>query len=665
MSETHLTLRIAYEDRRTVTMSVLRTLTCQQLIALIKQEDAIEIEALAGFPLRPLPFDETPLTARVSNNETIRVRTTQISPSPVSSSAGKRKKKDAVDKSVERARKIAAKAALNSPSSSSLSVDNPRGVERSIARAVRAQSKNEEASSRLGDFGRQKQSLKRKRRVNLTSEEDIGDSLIAAATGSSGSKSKFLRAVYRRAVAHQYDERKADARCAAGLIGSFSSSFLGEGRLRITYSGGDSRRATQYADEVTLYSKEVLKLALQAVVADSSNEGRELLKPVNMARASPRTFWSLLLNCGGDFESALRTMFPDIVDWTFLSERKRTLSAKAQENLEQQRPSLQRASKVSAPTDANISVRSSVCESEDSLSAESAVPSVPKTETLDFGADDALSKLNIVPEQWLEVLTSLGCVSISQLASLEAWLRPSPLDAIRSASPHTDRERGPLTFETVDGWIAAAQSEVMNRFWKCALAQCLQIDDNRDNIDLITSAHRALKYDSVRKIAPMRVAPEILLTQLIDKLPQFNKELSLEGVRRFCTACSELCQHSLMGSWVVRWEPGEYAGLHDSAELDQKVEEDVDDEREASLEELLMEGWTKENEYVGRKVRVTLEDEESTQCGGDKYIVGEVWLFLPATDDEPMALWKVILIDGRRLDLEMHELVDALQTTEV
>lgn len=63
----------------------------------------------------------------------------------------------------------------------------------------------------------------------------------------------------------------------------------------------------------------------------------ELLKPENLSLASPRIFWSLIYFYGRDMQHTFATMFPECADWTWLDERKRELSEKAQINIDQQR----------------------------------------------------------------------------------------------------------------------------------------------------------------------------------------------------------------------------------------------------------------------------------------------------------------------------------------
>jgi hypothetical protein len=67
----------------------------------------------------------------------------------------------------------------------------------------------------------------------------------------------------------------------------------------------------------------------------SDANAREMLKPANMAGCSPRFFWSLVKLFGGDVEAGLRQLIPT-QDWSFLTERVRKLSEKAQANLEQE-----------------------------------------------------------------------------------------------------------------------------------------------------------------------------------------------------------------------------------------------------------------------------------------------------------------------------------------
>lgn len=96
------------------------------------------------------------------------------------------------------------------------------------------------------------------------------------------------------------------------------------------------------------------------VVGDAEGEGKEILKPVNMAGCSPRIYWSLVHHITGgqggvvnmeQFEACYREFFPSTLatssgesetssfdalgaDWSWLTRRKYTLSEKAQDNLD-------------------------------------------------------------------------------------------------------------------------------------------------------------------------------------------------------------------------------------------------------------------------------------------------------------------------------------------
>jgi hypothetical protein len=71
------------------------------------------------------------------------------------------------------------------------------------------------SKKRSGSSGVVRDGAKRKSRLTLTSQEDIGTSLlnaVSSGSGSGGKKNKFLRGTFRRAVALEYEASQAQAR---------------------------------------------------------------------------------------------------------------------------------------------------------------------------------------------------------------------------------------------------------------------------------------------------------------------------------------------------------------------------------------------------------------------------------------------------------------------
>ena len=96
------------------------------------------------------------------------------------------------------------------------------------------------------------------------------------------------------------------------------------------------------SETVTKMNDEELRSVIRHVIRNLHKDAREQLRLQNLAQVSPRVFWNVCiwnqknpmksLSTPSSLESALRRLLPS-EDWSFLDSRKRTLSAKAKENL--------------------------------------------------------------------------------------------------------------------------------------------------------------------------------------------------------------------------------------------------------------------------------------------------------------------------------------------
>ena len=172
--------------------------------------------------------------------------------------------------------------------------------------------------------------------------EDIADDLLCAIEGDNDKKSKILRKCFGEALMKQYDETKAIFRLDAGLNKSFDIKKSNNHRLfgllesftmTINYHG--DKKSCEYTDVVDLIPLPLLKECIKAGY-DANKE--EVLKPINIAKISPRIFWSVihLYRSNQPFVQAYREIFPDINDFSFLNDRKLMLTEKALENKRQQ-----------------------------------------------------------------------------------------------------------------------------------------------------------------------------------------------------------------------------------------------------------------------------------------------------------------------------------------
>lgn len=181
------------------------------------------------------------------------------------------------------------------------------------------------------------------------------DLIGALEKGSTGKKNKFLKAVFRRAVELQYDQSKAEARLAATVSGQYEitescSVMLTAGtpaQISVKFAKGSGSRG-KYEDTVELLSEEKVKAVVGMLIAENGlaaeeedeerggESAREMLKPVNMVKCSPRVFWNLVRLYGPNLPATFVRLFPQH-DWSFLEGRRKVLSEKAMNNKRQAR----------------------------------------------------------------------------------------------------------------------------------------------------------------------------------------------------------------------------------------------------------------------------------------------------------------------------------------
>ncbi len=78
----------------------------------------------------------------------------------------------------------------------------------------------------------------------------------------------------------------------------------------MTYPDADDAPVEEESD---LYSPYELARLLAFILSTQPDSGKEMLKPLKLARTSARTFWNLILHFG-DVEAGLRAIFPRL-DW--------------------------------------------------------------------------------------------------------------------------------------------------------------------------------------------------------------------------------------------------------------------------------------------------------------------------------------------------------------
>ena len=152
----------------------------------------------------------------------------------------------------------------------------------------------------------------------------ITDAMMAAVAGGSSGQDKELRNVFRNAVGNQYKSTQDVARLAATFSGKYTiedcqeSRILASGlcaKMKVEYPmsvGGAGGKGT-YTDTVDIVEVETMRAAMMIPLRDTEpGGGREFLKPANLARGSPRLFWSLVRAFGPDIANGLRQLFPQV-----------------------------------------------------------------------------------------------------------------------------------------------------------------------------------------------------------------------------------------------------------------------------------------------------------------------------------------------------------------
>ena len=146
-----------------------------------------------------------------------------------------------------------------------------------------------------------------------------------------------------------------------------------------------------------------------------------------------------------------------------------------------------------------------------------------------------------------------------------------------------------------------------------------------------------------RELALWRVSPSGLRESLLAQDSTLADAVSEPLVASMCDSAAALLEAC---SWLRVFD----------ARPDASIEDDESSSPEnESIEELAAQGWIIDEPHIGRRVRLRMEDEEYD-------VEGVVLAYLPPDEEESMALWKVELSDGRRQDLELHELQSVLQS---
>jgi len=198
------------------------------------------------------------------------------------------------------------------------------------------------SSSSLSSKAKKVKSVKQ-----TSTTEDIADDLLNAVQGEHDKKSKILRKCFGEAVINQYDETKAIFRLDAGLNKLHDIKVSNNHRIfgvlesfTMTIKFHGDKKSNEYVDIVDLIPLPLLKECIRAgydASKDDPDRDKEILKPINISKISPRIFWSVIYLYTSDqpFIQAYKDIFPDMSDLSFLHDRKLTLTEKAIENRRQ------------------------------------------------------------------------------------------------------------------------------------------------------------------------------------------------------------------------------------------------------------------------------------------------------------------------------------------
>lgn len=749
-----------------------------------------DFDLLAGFPAKALTLaDEDTIHGHIQNNEVLRVQAKELAGQQAQGHSKYRPSKKpnkSAPKASNSSSSSAAAHATSSPAASSSGFGARIATIHSSGAANRrpAAANNSRAISGIsgpsGGLGitQRRQSSARQRQSRsipvadaVTSESDIADHLVSAVSGGGAKRDKVLRKVFRNAVEHQYSSSKAVARLHAVYSGQYriqplaTSRILGSGlssQMEVTFTRGAGNRG-EFTETVDLLGEEVLKELLKLALQDGE-DGKEVLKPMNLSRCSPRIFWSLVHRYGNNLIQSIRSLLTGVDDCTWLTERKKELSEKAKENAEQERvrqelAAARKRKRTGADENPSVSLPTSTSTKKTRTTKESKVQETEETQNAAMSSDDvlflgsspsaAVTVLNptqqnakivrlvsgkpirtetlalfasltlttIVPSDCHDQLVALlqsfapGGASILTLACIASAEQLCEQLTTTASTPSTSTSSSSMTRlsvcseEQVECWITAAQQTVLQHLWslicgggseRLRLAfKKLRIRNPRELLlwkTAVSGLHNGLlQIDQGLSSIPFFWAPSTETSSSSSSSSSISFKghgLSIESLQ-WTLALSEEVQSSW--PWL-----NQYSVLVDDEDSDAVAEEDEtswDDAWETSATAHV---------YLGQTCRVLVrgdaycdneDDDADEEVGGRQDIKetvpllppgsfwedGEVVAYLPATEEEPMALWRILLqeaspsstnsksskstqdVKKRYEDMEAHEVAAALR----
>jgi hypothetical protein len=427
----------------------------------------------------------------------------------------------------------------------------------------------------------------------------------------------------------------------------------------VSFKKGVSSRC-YYNETLDLLSKELIKAVLSTAFNDDDGHGREILKPMNLSKTSPRIFWSIVHHYGPDIPAAMKVIFPDVEDWTWLSERKRELSEKALLNQiakeeEEDKKKLaknNKKSKKNSKEEVIISINE-----ENNIDIDIIEDNTYHNELISLFANDNID--DIVPLQWR---TSIQ----DQMQSSQAYVLASTIGYNTINNSHLfdkllieSQLLSKPSYELLDSWRSSAQSLVVKSFWRIICGGSVRI----------YHVIRKMGIKTPKSLLLWMKAPEGLynaLLKLDSNICNINLKKGINNSSSSSSSSSKTTNFIFNIDWLI-WcfhIATAFVNLEHWTSVynyDDDDDDDDDDEDDDNIDENDNQGWlnnVNDNFYINKRVKIIMDYEfweEGTVSG-----------YLPPDDDEPMSLWKVkldntcIYLKDRFEDLEENELLEAL-----
>eukprot|EP01068_Selenidium_serpulae_P010940 Selendium_serpulae@DN5567_c0_g1_i1.p1 len=165
-----------------------------------------------------------------------------------------------------------------------------------------------------------------------TTKEEWSVGLVETFTKSGGDLNAAERAIkraFKGAVGRRAASSLAEKRWASAQGKTYTLTELSPMQFSVEFPIG---LRTLKKETYTSFP-DILLAAIIREVYSSGGESKENLRPYYVAEAQPTVFWNIVRVSDGDFHGGLRRMIPE-VNWDFTEERRRSLSEKAQSNLQ-------------------------------------------------------------------------------------------------------------------------------------------------------------------------------------------------------------------------------------------------------------------------------------------------------------------------------------------